>query len=557
MRGQCLQSLPLNVRCAVLQQRVMMVKALLLPLFLLLTSLTGVCPRTPREICVNAGEMVALQCPPYRGYNHSDAKLIWSSNTTREMVLTNNMSSAEQFQMGVLLHGRSFVILIASVNHQGIYSCSPGNAQFRLTVNTTQTMKYEERNTYPAICYRQDSCTLNCPDVNVPAVNIPNMTSNPIIWHKDGESLPKTGYFPSVEETDQGFYTCTRSYLYHGQTYNMTFTVVLDVQQTKKTEKSAVIISPHMNDVFHVDLGSTVAIPCKAVLSSDFDEVFWLSGDSFVERNSSFPVFYNLTGGNDKEEGKMTASLFFKKVSEEDLSKKYTCKLDTDNEPSSSVTITLAQKPQRSYACLALGIVCVVAVMVLTVVIYVKFQINITLFLRDSLGCHCSSSDGKSYDAFLMCYKSDTDAGLNEDDRRWLKSILEETFGYSLCLYDRDVLPGKAVAEAVLDCVEQSRTVVLVPTSPDPDPGSGLLSAIHAALVERQTRLVFIKTETTEASRSGSLPEALQLLGEAGDCVTWKGVRSMPPSSSFWKQLRYHLPAPQRAPKMSLLPQTI
>ena len=62
--------------------------------------------------------------------------------------------------------------------------------------------------------------------------------------------------------------------------------------------------------------------------------------------------------------------------------------------------------------------------------------------------CHSNDTavvvclDGKSYDAFLMCYKSDTDAGLNEGDRSWLRTVLEETFGYTLCLNDRDVLPG-------------------------------------------------------------------------------------------------------------------
>ena len=50
--------------------------------------------------------------------------------------------------------------------------------------------------------------------------------------------------------------------------------------------------------------------------------------------------------------------------------------------------------------------------------------------------------DGKSYDAFLLCYKSDTDTGLNAHDRKCLESVLEERFGYSLCLHDRDVLPG-------------------------------------------------------------------------------------------------------------------
>lgn len=52
---------------------------------------------------------------------------------------------------------------------------------------------------------------------------------------------------------------------------------------------------------------------------------------------------------------------------------------------------------------------------------------------------------GKSYDAFMMYYQSDADAGLTEPDRRFLESVLEERFGYSLCLCHRDVLPGNGM----------------------------------------------------------------------------------------------------------------
>ncbi|KAA8595858.1 hypothetical protein FQN60_011149 [Etheostoma spectabile] len=417
-----------------------------------------------------------------------------------------------------------------------------GNASawFRLTVVTTQSREYKERFQYPARRYTEEAFTLHCPDVNVPAENIPNITSNGIIWHKEGKPSPVDSYFTSLEEKDRGVYTCTRSY----QCYD-------------KTGTDAAIREPQHNHVFYVDLGSPKVIDCKAVMFSDLDDLFWLSGKSIVKMANSSPVFYNYTRSNTAGKIKMTASLVFKKVSEEDLSTNYTCKLDSVSEHSSFVTIHLAQKPRPSYLSLALGIVGVVVVMVLTVVIYVRFKINITLFLRDTIGCHSSTSDGKSYDAFLICYKSSTDAGLHENDRKGLESVLEERFGYSLCLYDRDILPGKAVAEAVLDCMEQSRTVVLVPSHAAPCPGSGLLSVIHEALVERQTRLVFIKTESTDVLGSGLLPEALQLLGEAGHCVTWKGENSMPASSSFWKQLRYYLPSPQRAPRTRLLPQTV
>lgn len=80
------------------------------------------CPQRPKEIYVTAGEMVALLCPPYRRHRDSDAKLIWTSYTTHVTDLTNR--SAEVTRMGVLVHGRSLVIVNASVNHQGNYSCS-------------------------------------------------------------------------------------------------------------------------------------------------------------------------------------------------------------------------------------------------------------------------------------------------------------------------------------------------------------------------------------------------------------------------------------------------
>ncbi len=131
--------------------------------------------------------------------------------------------------------------------------------------------------------------------------------------------------------------------------------------------------------------GSPKVIDCEADIYSSGNEVFWLSGESIVDKNDSLPVFYNysrwsleadvllqlslvqmllmntlqthkitsffifldyvLSSGNETEHLKMTASLVFKKVSKEDLSKNYTCILETDNgQPSSYVTITLAQR---------------------------------------------------------------------------------------------------------------------------------------------------------------------------------------------------------------------
>ena len=77
-------------------------------------------------IYVKAGEMVALYCPLNGEDNHCDAELSWTSPPSQEMDQTPNMSSAEQRHRDLLVHGRSLVILNATVYHQGNYSCSLG-----------------------------------------------------------------------------------------------------------------------------------------------------------------------------------------------------------------------------------------------------------------------------------------------------------------------------------------------------------------------------------------------------------------------------------------------
>ncbi|XP_028258334.1 interleukin-18 receptor 1-like [Parambassis ranga] len=509
-------------------------------LLLVLTSLTGVCSQTRQVLHVKADEMVVLWCPHYRLDADADAELLWTIHTTQMMNLTEDVvTSAKHKQMGVLDQGGSLIILRASEEIQGNYSCFLRNAssQFQVKVHPTKSREYEERTQYSSTCYTQEACTLNCPGVSLPPVNNTSITSNGITWHKEGDPLPTDSFISTVEENDSGVYTCTRSYLYQGQLYNMSFTVVLHVKPSK-TSGQSVILSPHPNDVFHVDLGSTVVIDCEAVVYSEFDEVFWLSGDSFVESDNSLPVFYNFTRENDSDKIKMTASLVFKKVSEGDLSKQYICKLESDHQSSSFVIITLTQKARPFSHPLTIFSVATVIIILVSVVVCVKLRIDITLFLRDHLGCYHRISDGKSYDAYVMYYKSDT--GLTEDDRKRLETVLEESFGYSLCLYTRDVVAEEGVSEAVLDCIEQSLVVLLVPTSSDVAGSSDILDNIYPALTEQQTRFVFITPE----KNTGSLP---QRLSKAGTHITWRGSSSLQPSSSFWKQLRYHLHAPQHA----------
>ncbi|MEQ2249713.1 hypothetical protein ILYODFUR_032100 [Ilyodon furcidens] len=506
---------------------------------------------TPKMIYVKVGELVTLRC---RESEQDGTLMLWKKETDQKMHLYSNMSASEQQKLGLVVYQNSLVILSASVNHQGNYSCGPlsntsSQMFYRLIVCSKESEECNIRKRYDQTCYTNEACILSCPEGEFLPAGVPAITSIGPKWHKENGE-PSEPYFPSVELEASGVYICTWSYLYSGGIYNISLTKVLDVQ-TGELRSNLGIYYPKNGQVFEVELGKKMTIDCKAIIDSCTNGLFWIHGTDFLDSGDYYTDSCNESGVMPQ---RRTTTLIFKEISQANLSTNFACKLESTESPF-IVNIILSKKAQPSYRMVTICTVCIVVLTVVTVVIYVKFKIDVTLFLRDKVGfklCQSNTSDGKSFDAFLMCYKSYTDGGLSEVDRKCLATTLEDRFGYSLCLYDRDVLPGQAIAEAVLDCIEQSRAVVLVPSFPDPKTGSGVLSAIHASLVEQKTRLIFINTEQTEALRSGSFPEALQLLSKAGKSVTWKGG---PPSSCFWKQLRYHLPAPQQAPKMQLLPQ--
>ncbi|XP_055088524.1 interleukin-18 receptor 1-like [Periophthalmus magnuspinnatus] len=504
-----------------------MVKALLLLLLLFLKAVTGC---TAEKICIKSGDTVALQCPGKR------SNVTWSHphNGNNHVDLLN-------------IEGM-LVLLRASEDQQGNYSCSHSvyNKTFDLRVFTTLIGDCENVTQHRKACYNGLACTLNCPTINTP----PNTS---VTWQQNNRTLSNNEkyYFQSVKETDQGVYICVRSFPFRGRLYNTTFTMTLGLKHTE-TNKNEGIISPDPDEVFFVDLGSPLVINCTALIFLDFTEIYWKISDLSINTSDSLRVKTSFSKENMDEGQKMTASLIFKEVYEEDVSAVFTCILESVSQEPISVNITLAQKEPRSYVAVAVTAVVIPVVMAIFVLIYIKYRIHITLFLRDTLMCNIRASDEKSFDAFIMYYMSEQGSGFSGDDMRTLQSVLVDQFGYSLCLFDRDVVPGKAVADAVLECVDQSRAVVLVPGSPDLSYESALLSAIHEALVERQTHLVFIKNKHTKKTDTGLQSDTLQLLTDMGHCIIWES--SLAPSSFFWKQLRYYLPPVQESHRISLLP---
>ncbi|XP_062302868.1 interleukin-1 receptor type 1-like [Osmerus eperlanus] len=183
------------------------------------------------------------------------------------------------------------------------------------------------------------------------------------------------------------------------------------------------ILTPRNGEVIEVTLGSHTEIVCNSSIYKDLDsEVYWMktmnTTMTFLDENEMLPVFYKEQNGS--------ATLTIREVSEEALVFNYTCILtSTSGMDLASISLIL-KAPPPSYI-LVVGLpVLLVVVVVMSIVIYVTLRVDIVLFVRDRLGFHGRTSDGKSYDAYIMPFEGPGGVGLTAQDRRMLEAVLEE-----------------------------------------------------------------------------------------------------------------------------------
>ncbi|KAL4657030.1 interleukin-18 receptor 1-like [Arapaima gigas] len=505
------------------------------------------------------GELVALRCP--LSDSGSNSSIIWKVNTSQGFQELRKKN-------GSLLRQRNRTLLILRVEKKdsAMYTCLLRNGngtvvQAWSNLEVLSNTCIREVDVYLGSCFVGKSCSFASKsnnDIPLPKIGIR--------WFKNCQtdifSTDKDIYFDVVAKNDAGNYTCKHDFEFEGQRYYTSTTTKLVVSDYHFPLQPK-IIKPQHNDVFQVNIGKPAAVQCLVLLDNgtrtDFMELHWINGSSMVSEDKTLSVFYNSSLERVWGTSYLSSWLVFKNVSESHLNTTYTCKLESTLPERINVSITLEKKAwpggQKSLTlCLSLVVFCVVSVVVVTFICY-KMRIYIVLFLRDLWGAPSSPSDGKRYDAYISYYKTCSDEALTEEEITLLLDTMETKYGFQLCIYHRNVLPGGAVVDAVLEHVKQSRRLVLVPSDhgPQPEDQYGLWNGLHAALVERHTRLVLIQRASGNSLKS--LPEPLSMLARGGHAVTWKGSRSAHHSSAFWKHLLYHMPPRRRQQedKMTLL----
>ncbi|NWJ07744.1 IL18R protein, partial [Crypturellus undulatus] len=144
----------------------------------------------------------------------------------------------------------------------------------------------------------------------------------------------------------------------------------------------------------------------------------------------------------------VTRLLRIKKVAEEDMHHNFTCMLQTNE--GTRIKIVKLKKgntqdlPVHIFTTGMVLAVIFICIAVVVVVICMTFRVDLVLFYRNICRKDDTAGDGKEYDAFVSYLKDSVSA--SEEEREFalniFPKILEENFGYKLCIFERDVSPG-------------------------------------------------------------------------------------------------------------------
>ncbi|KAJ7324625.1 hypothetical protein JRQ81_017645 [Phrynocephalus forsythii] len=334
--------------------------------------------------------------------------------------------------------------------------------------------------------------------------------------------------FGIVREVYEGNYTCVVTYKENGRDFSLTRTLRVKVVGAPEASTAPQIISPNSRVVYELKPGDELLVPCEVdftFLKDSPQEVWWtIDGRNTDEiTDLRFNVSHretSLPAGKTKIE----KALLVPKVTGKDLKRNYTCFAHNNNGTVNMQALVKMKAVVPRYTVeLACGLGTTVLLVVILTVVYHVYWLELVLFYRAHFGTDETILDGKEYDIYISYARN---AEEEEFVLLTLRGVLENEFGYKLCIFDRDSLPGGNITEAIFDFIQRSRKMLVV-LSPD-------------YLLEKSISVLEFKLGLL--CQNNIATKLVVQLKDSVPFVPWKGERSKHPGSKFWKALRLALP---------------
>ncbi|KAM5227823.1 interleukin-18 receptor accessory protein [Ctenodactylus gundi] len=372
-----------------------------------------------------------------------------------------------------------------------------------------------------------------------------------VTWYQDGRLRPREKgraiFVDEVYSDHQGMYVCDYTRPHNASAW--TVRAVVHVRTIVSDTKFKPDILHPVNDVMEVEVGEPFSLLCtvRFGFEKDFSPVIrWYIRDSEREWEAPMSQERSVKLTLKDEVIERTASL--KEVTERDLSRKFICFAQNSI---GNATQTLRLKAKRGVAFLYVllsTVSALVGMLVAGALLYI-YWIEIVLLYRTYQSKDETSGDKKEFDAFVSyakCSSADGEAPspLGEEylALTLFPEVLENKYGYTLCLLERDVAPGGVYAEDIVDMIKKSRRGIFI-LSPNYMNGPcifELQAAVNLALGDQTLKLILIKFCSFQEPKP--LPHLVRKALRVLPMVPWKGLKSLHSNSRFWTQMRYYLP---------------
>ncbi|XP_034280434.1 interleukin-1 receptor accessory protein isoform X2 [Pantherophis guttatus] len=456
----------------------------------------------------------------------------------------------------------------ALLNDTGNYTCMLRNATYCSKIAVplevvhkdpgsclSQAVKPEEVLMY----YDRVKQNLTCPDVEsfIPAGLEPQVR-----WYKECH-LMKYEYHDRIPNglnltfgivaAYDGEYTCVASYRENSRDFSLTRTMRVRVVGAPEKSTPPVIISPTKRIVYELKPGEQLFLHCEVTftfLKDSPQEVWWAIDGKHSDDVADFK--FNVStmetplsiGGT-----KIEKTLIAPRVTEKDLKRNFTCFAQNNRGIVHTQAVVKMKPPVLRYTVeLACGLGATVLLVVMLTVIYHFYWLEMVLFYRAHFGTDETVLDGKEYDIYVSYARN-----MEEEDfvLLTLRGVLENEYGYKLCIFDRDSLPGGIVTDETLSFIQRSRRLLVVLSPNYVLRGTQALLEFKAGLENMASKgtikVILVQYKPIKKSKVKELRQAKTAL----TVIKWKGEKSRYPTGRFWKELLVELPVKSRTKNFS------
>ncbi|XP_054649446.1 interleukin-1 receptor accessory protein [Dunckerocampus dactyliophorus] len=520
---------------------------------------------TLERVSVLEGEASWLSCPLFRHpslYNYS------SSQSAGQNLVWYRLFDGHELEQPIthsvrLSKARERLLLQPAIaNDTGQYICMLRNKSHcskmavRLTVLRRDEASPGSECDLPVataasqvVIYLQKGKTINCPDwqeaTNMadspPTVSWYHECQQPNQWTSDREQIGASLEVHYMTDPYQGLYYCQVHYQRGGRALTFTRSVNVTAVYSPSQHEKPSILQPTEDQVFPVKRDSNVRLVCRGYfpyLDSAW-EIWWTVNGKTLEELAD-PRFsrtnhqVNYDFGNRIEE----SVLLIRDFRSEDLTTTFNCSV-RNKQGFETRRAQLEEEVSLPTVELGCGLALTLVLMLVLFVVYHVFWLELLLLYRSWFGTDERDTDDKEFDVYISYAR-------NSDEEKFvlwtLRRVLENELGYTVCIFDRDSLPGGTITDETLSFIARSRRLLVVFGPGYASRGSHALLELKAGIdgiMGGHLRIILVQYKPVQRQ---DWVQELRMARVVLALVRWQGDKSKELTSRFWKKLRVELP---------------